>query len=388
MRLLLLATIPALLATGCSPSEGVASGNSSAANQAPAPSSTTGNPFQVQEIARFEEPWAMAFIPGTGQALVTEKKGRLKLWNAGGAVIDVAGVPAVDYGGQGGLGDVILHPDFANNNFIYLSWVEAGDGDTRGAVVGRGKLVIDGDSARIEGLQPIWRQEAKVTGRGHFGHRMAFSPDGYLFIASGERQKFDPAQDMNQNLGKVVRLTDAGGVPSDNPFYDKGRVTAQIWTLGHRNPLGIAFDAQGRLWEHEMGPKGGDEVNLIVKGRNYGYPIVSNGDHYDGQDIPDHPTRPEFEAPKVWWNPAISPAGMIIYTGDMFPAWKGDILMGALSGKALIRVDLDGANARKGDQWDMGTRIREVEQGPDGSVYLLEDQDKTGGGRLLKLTPR
>ena len=386
MRPLLLATIPFLLATGCSPSEGVASGNSSAPTQtAQAP---TGNPFQVQEIARFEEPWAMTFIPGTGQALITEKKGRLKLWSADGAIIDVAGVPAVDYGGQGGFGDVVLHPDFANNQFIYLSWVEAGDGDTRGAVVGRGKLVIAGDTARIEGLQPIWRQEAKVTGRGHFAHRMAFSPDGYLFITSGDRQKFDPAQDMNQNLGKIVRLTDAGGVPSDNPFYDKGRVTSQIWTLGHRNPLGIAFDAQGRLWEHEMGPQGGDEVNLIVKGRNYGYPIVSNGDHYDGKDIPDHPTRPEFEAPKVWWNPAISPAGMIVYSGAMFPAWKGDILMGALSGKALIRVDLDGTNARKGDQWDMGTRIREVEQSPDGSVYLLEDQDKSGGGRLLKLTAR
>jgi glucose/arabinose dehydrogenase len=236
-------------------------------------------------------------------------------------------------------------------------------------------------------MEVIWRQDHKVTGRGHFGHRLAFSPDGFLYISSGERQKFDPAQDMKQNLGKVIRLTDAGGVPSDNPFYDQGSVTSQLWTSGHRNPLGIAFDAEGRLWEHEMGPKGGDEVNLIVKGRNYGYPIVSNGDHYDGKDIPDHPTRPEFEAPKVFWNPSISPAGLIIYSGDLFPEWRGDAFLGALSGQALIRVDLDGDNARKADQWDMGARIREVEQGPDGSIYLLEDEDEGTGGRLLKLLP-
>ena len=296
-------------------------------------------------------------------------------------------MPPVDYGGQGGLGDVVLHPDFADNGLVYLSWVEAGEGDTRGAAVGRGRLVLEGETARIEDMQVIWRQDPKVTGRGHYGHRLAFSPDGHLYISSGERQKFDPAQDMTGNLGKIVRLTDAGEVPSDNPFYDRGGVTAQIWTLGHRNPLGLAFDAQGRLWEHEMGPEGGDEVNLIVKGRNYGYPIVSNGDHYGGEDIPDHSTRPEFEEPKVFWNPSISPAGLIVYSGDMFPEWRGDALLGALSGQALIRVDLEGDTAHKADQWDMGQRIREVEQGPDGAVWLLEDEDEGSGGRLLKLTP-
>ncbi len=381
MRATLLAGLPILLLASCNAYDsGVASGNAAA-------QTSSGKPFAVQALAQFSEPWAMTFIPGTDQALVTERKGKLMLWREGAAAVAVAGVPTVDYGGQGGLGDVVLHPDFANNKWIYLSWAEAGDGDTRGAVVGRGKLVLDSGAPRIEGLQTIWRQEAKVSGRGHYGHRLAFSPDGYLFISNGERQKFDPAQDDNQTLGKVVRLTDAGGVPSDNPFYDQGRVKAQMWTKGHRNPLGLAFDAQGRLWEHEMGPKGGDEVNLIVKGKNYGYPIVSNGDHYDGKDIPDHPTRPEFEAPKVWWNPSISPAGMIVYSGGKFPAWKGDILMGALSGQALIRIDLDGASARKGDQWAMGARIREVEQGPDGSVYLLEDEDEGTGGRLLRLTP-
>lgn len=351
-------------------------------------------PFQVEEIARFSQPWAMTFLPG-GQALVTEKSGRLLLWSRvltpgaeANAVTAVAGVPAVDAGGQGGLGDVVLHPDFANNRFVYLSFAERGDGGTRGAAVGRGRLVVGEGAPRIEGFQVIWRQEPKVEGRGHYGHRLAFSPDGrYLFISSSEREAFTPAQDRNANLGKILRLTDAGGVPGDNPFYDQGRITSQIWTMGHRNPLGLAFDAQGRLWEHEMGPRGGDEMNLIERGTNYGYPLVSNGDHYDGRDIPDHSTRPEFNAPEITWTPVISPSSLIFYSGAMFPAWRGSALVGALSGKALVRVTFAGTSAREVERWDMGERIREVEQGPDGSVYLLEDQRGETGGRLLRLTP-
>ena len=384
MRPLLLATTAALLAA-CNASESVATNNDGAAQ--PAATGEQGRPFQVQEIARFDEPWAMTFIPGTGQALITQKAGKLMLWNDGGAVTQVQGVPTVDYGGQGGLGDVIVHPDFANNRFLFLSWVGGGEGDTRGAAVGRGKLVLEGETARIDDMQVIWRQDPKVTGRGHYGHRLAFSPDGFLYISSGDRQKFDPAQDRNANLGKIIRLTDAGGVPSDNPFYDQGAVTSQIWSLGHRNPLGIAFDAEGRLWEHEMGPEGGDEFNLIEKGQNYGYPIVSDGDHYDGRDIPDHETRPEFAEPKITWTPVVSPAGLIVYSGDKFPEWGGEVLMGGLSGQAVLRIDLDGTSAKVADRWDMGQRIREVEQGPDGSIYLLEDEDEGSGGRLLKLTP-
>ena len=359
-----------------------------ACSTGPAPAQST-TPFVATPVATFDAPWAMAFLPGrgvpmTGMALVTEKAG--KLWlvaTTTGKRTAVAGVPKVDAGGQGGFGDVIVHPDFAGNGMIYLSWVEAGTSDTRGAVVGRGKLVMDGATARIEGLQIIWRQEAKVTGRGHFGHRLAFGPDGMLYISSGERQKFTPAQDMDSNLGKIIRLTDGGMVPSDNPFYDSGRIKSQIWSFGHRNPLGIAFDAQGRLWEQEMGPKGGDELNIIVKAKNYGYPIVSDGNHYDGRDIPDHNTRPEFEAPKVSWNPVISPAGLMIYSGTLFPAWKGNIFIGGLSSQALIRVAIEGDKAAEAARYDMGTRIREVEQGPDGAIWLLED-----GGRLLKLTPK
>lgn len=348
---------------------------------------TENNPFTTTVVADFDEPWAMTFLPKTNQALITEQKGKLLLWNTDGKTVEVGGVPTVAYGGQGGLGDVIVHPDFANNQFVYLSFAEAGEGGF-GAAVARGKLGTAAGKPMLTDVQVIWRQEPKVSGKGHFGHRLAFGPDGMLYISSGDRQKFDPAQDLNQNLGKIVRLTDGGMIPSDNPFYDQGRVKSQVWSYGHRNPLGIAFDAQGRLWNQEMGPKGGDELNLVKKAANYGYPKVSNGDHYDGRDIPDHKAGDGFEAPKVFWNPAISPGGLMIYSGNLFASWKGSAFLAALGSKALVRVKLDGEMASKADQWDMGARIREVEQGPDGAIWLLEDGDNGSQGRLLKLTPK
>jgi glucose/arabinose dehydrogenase len=352
-----------------------------------APADANGAPFDVTVVADFDEPWAMTFVPGTPYALVTEKKGKLKLWQNEGAVVDVEGVPAVAYGGQGGLGDVVLHPQFAKNKLVYLSFAEAGEGGFGAAVV-RGKLDVASAKPVLTDVQVIWRQAPKVMGQGHYGHRLAFGPDGMLYISSGERQKFDPAQDLNQNLGKIVRLTDSGLAPSDNPFSGQGSVKSQIWSYGHRNPLGIAFDAKGRLWNQEMGPAGGDELNLVKKAANYGYPRVSNGDHYDGRNIPDHAAGDGFEAPKVSWNPAISPGGLMIYSGDMFKAWKGSAFIGGLGSKALVRVKLDGENAAKADQWDMGARIREVEQGPDGAIWLLEDERAGSQGRLLKLTPK
>jgi glucose/arabinose dehydrogenase len=341
-------------------------------------------PFKATPLAQFNEPWAMAFL-SDGRLLVTEKRGALRILNKDGSIGTIAGTPPVAYGGQGGFGDVVLHPDFAHNALIYLSWAEPGPNRTAGAAVGRGKLILQGNGGRIDGLQVIWRQEPKVTGDVHFSHRIAFSPAGYVFITSGERFKFTPAQSLATNLGKIVRLTDSGAVPPDNPFHDKGGIAAQIWTLGHRNGLGLAFDKDGRLWEAEMGPMGGDEVNLIQRGRNYGWPVVSNGDNYDGSPIPDHPTHPEFEAPKVWWNPSVSPASLMIYSGALFPKWRGSAFIGALSGQALIRIALDGDKARKAEQWDMGARIRDVVQGPDGAIYVLEDG---AGGWLLKLTPK
>jgi glucose/arabinose dehydrogenase len=338
--------------------------------------------FTSSPVATFREPWAMAFLPD-GRLLVTEKRGALKLYSMETRqAVDVSGVPAVEYGGQGGFGDIVLHPSFASNGLVYVSYAERGEGSLAGAAVARAKLVVGEGRASLEGLDVIWRQAPKVTGRGHYGHRIAFGPDGFLYISSGERQKFAPAQDMQQNLGKIVRLNDDGSVPADNPFAERGGVTAQIWSLGHRNPLGLAFDAQGQLWNVEMGPQGGDELNRVRRGANYGYPLVSNGSHYGGADIPDHDTRPDLAAPAVSWNPVISPSSLMFYDGDEFPQWRGNAFIGGLSSQSLVRIEFGaGGSAREAQRVRMGERIRAVEQGPDGAIWLLED-----GGRLLRLT--
>jgi glucose/arabinose dehydrogenase len=339
---------------------------------------TSGRPFSSAAVASFSTPWAMAFLPGSGvattnRALVSEKEGLLWLVDvASGQKQPVSGLlENIKVAGQGGLGDVVVHPDFAGNQRVYLSFVEPGADGTSGAAVGYGTLQFGQNEARLNGFKVVWRQQPKVTGDGHFSHRIAFAPDGSMFVSSGDRQKMEPAQDRSGDLGKVIHLT-AEGQPVGGRFH----------TLGHRNVLGLAFAPDGRLWSHEMGPKGGDEVNLVEAGKNYGWPEASYGSHYDGRPIPDNHRSRGFDEPEVWWNPSISPAGLIVYSGDLFPQWKGDILMGALSGESLLWVDVDGAAARKGNQWSMNARIREVEQGPRGEVYLLED-----AGRLLRLTP-
>ena len=360
-----------------------------AACQAPAPAKggeavrSASRPFEVSEVASFSSPWALAFLPGRGPwALLTEKEGKLWLVDVdNGQRLAVEGVPAVEVAGQGGLGDVMPHPDFARNKRVYLSFIEAGPGGS-GAALGYGTLENREGRERLENFRVIWRQQPKVSGSGHFSHRIAFGPDGFLYLTSGDRQKFQPAQDMGGNLGKVLRLTEEGAPAPGNPWASRGGVAASFWTIGHRNLLGLDFAPDGRLWETEMGPQGGDELNLIRPGLNYGWPRASNGSNYGGGDIPDHRSGDGFEPPKAWWNPSISPGGLLIYSGTLFPGWTGDALIPALSGQALIRVDIDGDQARKADQWDMDSRIRAVDQGPDGAVYLLEDE-----GRLLKLTP-
>jgi glucose/arabinose dehydrogenase len=373
-RLSTVAAVIALLA---------ACGNRGAADAANA----RGNGFATAEVAQFDAPWAMTFLPDN-RLLVTEMSGVLRLYDpARNTTGTVSGVPQVAHAGQGGFGDVVLHPQYATNKLVYISFVEAGDGG-RGSAVARARLALDATGGgALEGLEVIWRQAPKKRGNGHFGQRIAFDRDGMLWISSSERQEFDPAQDMSANLGKIVRLKDDGSAPADNPFADRGGVSAQIWTLGHRNVLGLAFDANGQLWAHEMGPKGGDELNRIERGANYGYPVVSNGDHYDGRTIPDHHTRPEFRAPVITWNPVISPAGFIIYGGDLFPAWKGNGFIGGLSSESLVRIEFSGDSAREAQRFDMRRRIREVEQGPDGAIWLLEDGRSGGKGWLLKLTP-
>jgi glucose/arabinose dehydrogenase len=357
---------------------------SATSTAAPTPSAVRsgpdGEPFVIDQVAQLDEPWAMTFLHD-GRALISGRGGQLTLRTTDGGLVEVSGVPEVVHAGQGGFGDVIAAPDFESTNTIYLSWAEAGSGGS-GAAVGRATLSGDGGSATLEGLTVIWRQQPKVSGNGHYGHRLAFSPDGqYLFISSGERQKMDPAQDLTASLGKIVRLRPDGAPADRNPFADRGGVAAEVWSYGHRNPLGIAFDPDGNLWNSEMGPLGGDELNLVRAGANYGWPEVSNGSHYSGEEIPDHADGDGYEAPKVWWNPSVSPGSLMIYTGSAFPQWQGDAFLGALSGQALIRVDLDGTQAAKGDQWDMGQRIREVEQAPDGTIWLLTDD-----GQVLRLT--
>ncbi len=375
-----------LLAAACTGDATVAQNNAVATVPNSADPATGERPFQTATVADFDAPWAMTFLPDR-RMLVTEKAGQLLLVTADGQQrVSVSGIPAVDSAGQGGLMDVVLHPQFATNNIVYLTASQAGEGG-KGLVLMRGRLVEQGGQARLDGLSTIFRSNQFVEGNGHYSGRIAFSPDGqYLFLTSGERQKFDPAQDPKSTLGKVLRLTPDGQPAPGNPLAAQGFHPA-VWSYGHRNLLGIAFDASGNLWEQEMGPKGGDELNLILPGRNYGYPLVSDGDHYDGRPIPDHDTRPDLEKYKVNWTPVISPGGLMIYSGSLFPQWQGDAFIGGLSSKALVHVDLDGTNATKGGQWDMGARIREVEQGPEGAIYVLEDGADGSQGRLMRLTP-
>ena len=343
-----------------------------------------GSRLSAESFGTFNEPWAMTFLP-SGDLLVTEKPGTLLLVRLGDrSRVPVEGLPEVAYGGQGGLGDIILHPQYQENHWVYLSYAEQDAAGNRGAVVARARLRGVSTEPKLENLEVLWRQTPKVTGSGHYSHRLAFSPDGHLFITSGERQKQTPAQSWDQDLGKVIRLNADGSVPPDNPFQDKGERAKTFWSLGHRNLLGIAFDKQGQLWTHEMGPRHGDEFNLTVGGENYGWPIVSWGDQYSGIPIPDHDTRPEFNAPEVYWVPTVAPSGLIIYDGALFPKWQGQAFIGGLRSKSLLRIRIEGDQAEEVERFDMGKRIREVEQGPKGAIWVLEDKNEA---RLLRLTP-
>nr|WP_174507093.1 PQQ-dependent sugar dehydrogenase [Acinetobacter sp. Marseille-Q1620] len=340
--------------------------------------------YTTTKIATFNEPWSIAAL-NNGNLLITERKGTLQLFDPDTKKkTQVKGLPKVAYGGQGGLGDIVLHPDFNQNHQIYLSYAEAGSGGY-GAVVSRGTLDLSQpEKPYIKNLKPVWYQVPKVEGQGHYSHRLLFDKEGKLWISSGERQKFDPAQDMKSNLGKILRLNDDGTPASGNPFVNQGHIAKQVWSLGHRNPLGIAFDANDQLWDVEMGPKGGDELNLVIKGQNYGYPIVSNGDHYDGTPIPDHHTRPEFKAPEISWTPVISPSSLIFYKGDVFPAWKNKALISGLSSESIVVVDTQAKPVTEVQRLNMKQRIRGLLEAQDGSIWVIEDGENAA---LLKLTP-
>jgi glucose/arabinose dehydrogenase len=420
MSLRLIQSLVVLAVAACGP---VANGSDSAraADASGATADTAAKPFTVKEIASFDEPWAMTFLPGSGlpltnSALVTEKTGHVWLVDVGtGKKVEVRGVPTVLYGGQGGLLDIVASPGFAGDQLVYLTYAKPDGHGGSSLALARAKFALGDGAPRFQEVQVIWADPQGGDG-GQFGGRIAFAPDGQsVFLTSGDRQRFTPAQDPDQPLGKVLHLTLDGKPAPDNPWFGKtgSQVTlvtdppedtqaakkaperkftwtrpnltpAETWSVGHRTPYGLAFGPDGRLWEAEAGPQGGDELNLIGKGRNYGWPLVSYGVNYNGVPIPKPPTRPDLEAPKVWWTPTVTPGGLLIYSGDKFPQWKGDALIPALNGEALIRIAIDGDSARKANQWAMGSRMRGIAQGPDGAVYLLQDGD---GAKLLRLDP-
>ncbi|EPG42683.1 hypothetical protein F907_00107 [Acinetobacter colistiniresistens] len=371
-----------LLACGPNNTNSKPSENNTAQQSSP---QTLKQTYQLESVTGLNEPWAIAILPDQ-RLLITERKGQLKLFDPKTKTsLNVSGVPKVSYGGQGGLGDVVLHPDFRNNHRLYLSYATQGQAGY-GAMISTARLDLSNpQQPKLTDLKAIWQQVPKVSGQGHYGHRMLFGADGKLWVSSGERQKFDPAQDLKSNLGKILRLNEDGTAAEGNPFAAQGGVTAEIWSLGHRNPLGMAFDEQGQLWVVEMGPKGGDELNLILKGANYGYPKVSNGDHYSGLPIPDHNTRPEFKAPEIDWTPVISPSSLIIYSGQQFPLWQHKALIGGLSSKAIVVVDLKSRPVQEVQRLEMQQRIRGLQQAQDGSIWVIEDGPEA---RLLKLSAK
>ena len=349
-----------------------------------------GTPFKAEALGSFDNGWALKVEPGRGLLFITEKPGTMKVVDPkSGRILPVTGVPQVAVGGQGGLADFAFAPDYKTSHTIYLSWSKAGEGKTRYGVVARGKLSCTAITAcALQDLTEIWRQNAAFETGGQFALRITFSPDGkYLFVSSGEQMKGDPAQDTSNNLGSIVRLNLDGTPAADNPLAGKAGASPDFWTYGHRNPLGLKFDLNGQLWDLEHGPMGGDEINKLVPGDNYGWPVVSNGDNYNGTPIPRHSTRPDFHAPAISWNPVIAPGDMIFYSGKLWPEWKGQALIAGMKTQALIRVSLDG-DKDKGTElarYDMGHRIRDLAEAADGSLYVLED---ASGGRLLHLTPK
>ena len=358
--------------------------------QTRAPAVRTRTQLKVTEIASgFDKPWAIAFLPD-GRMLVTEKPtGRLYVVTPDGKKSPpVRGLPRVDGRNQGGLLDVELGPDHATSGLLYWTYYEPRKGGN-GLAVARGRFV-DGPEPRVEGVEVVFRMQPTLDSTMHAGGRLVFAPDGTLFVTLGERSILEgrvQARDLGSDLGKIVRIRPDGSAPEDNPFTARKGARPEIWSLGHRNILAAALDARNRLWIAEMGPRGGDELNLIERGKDYGWPTIGYGEEYSGARIHASTQGPGMEQPVYYWDPVVSPSGMIIYSGALFPEWRGNFLIGGLSSQALVRlvVEDDRVVGEERLLTELHARIREVVQGPDGAVYLLTD---ASDGKLLKVTPR
>jgi glucose/arabinose dehydrogenase len=346
-----------------------------------------GSKIRGEVVSTFSYPWSFSFL-NNDHLLVATKPGKIWLMDSSGSKIEVENMVSVEYGGQGGMGDVVPHPNYSENNNIYFSYITSDDGGkTRYAVVDRA-ILRDLSSPKLESRERIWEQFPAVIGKGHFSHRIAFGPKGSvqenkIFITSGDRQMQDPAQMWDTNFGKIVRLNDDGSVPQDNPFKNRGELAKTFWTTGHRNALGLAFDQKNQLWANEMGPRHGDELNLIVPGSNYGWPLVSEGNHYNGAVIPPHDTRPEFTSPVAYWVPTLAPSGLTFYSGNEFKEWQGQAFLGGLKGKSLVRLKFKDERVIEEERFSWRVRVRDVEVQNSGSVWVIEDGSNA---RLIKFS--
>lgn len=351
----------------------------------------SAGPLEVETVASdLENPWSLAFLPD-GRMLVTERPGRLRIVSRNGTVSQpVAGVPPVFARGQGGLLDVVLAPDFDSSRYVYFSYAEPREG-AGGTSVARAKLVEAGGSARLDGVEVIFRQQPAASGGQHFGSRLVFGRDGTLFVTLGDRGSLrTEAQNLSTHIGKVVRILPDGGVPQNNPFRSTANARPEIWSYGHRNVQGAALDpASGQLWTIEHGARGGDELNRPEAGKNYGWPVITYGRDYSGAKIGVGTAKSGMEQPVKYWDPSFAPSGLAFYTGDLMSAWKGSLFTGGLGGARLVRMKLDASGAGIAEEEvllaDLGERIRDVRQGPDGALWLLTDDPENG--RVLRLAP-
>jgi len=373
-------------------------------------------PFKMEQVATLRLPWRIAFLPD-GRMLITEKVGGMVLMTQQGSSTPVANVPAAFWKGQAGMLGVFVSPHYAKDHSVYLTYSEPGEPDGASLALAKARLAINGDKASLEDLKVIWRDGARGNG-GQYGAQIAFSADGkYLYLTVGERQRMTPAQDPNQPLGKILRLTLDGKPAPGNPMAGKtgsatmpvidppadteaaktapvlrtytfpgGNLTqSETWSMGHRTPYGLAFAPDGHLWEVEHGPRGGDELNLIQPGKNYGWPLVSYAVNYNGTPIPSPDTRPDLQKPVIYWTPVIAPGSLMFYKGKMFPQWNGSAFVGGMASKTLNRIVVTGTTAKPAERWDVGHRIRDVEVAPDGALWFLEDANPGG---VFRVTPK